>query len=117
MVTLGNKRKALFHMKVNPRLYNSCFSRPHRYKNGRPIESNHTIKVGHVLTIMEVSEKDTGNYTVILTNPISKEKQSHMVSLVVNGESIQFSFSAQNLLSSVWLYFPIPLSPAISFIS
>lgn len=47
---------------------------------------------------MEVSEKDTGNYTVILTNPISKEKQSHMVSLVVNGESIQFSFSAQNLL-------------------
>uniref|UniRef100_A0ABI7W177 receptor protein-tyrosine kinase n=1 Tax=Felis catus TaxID=9685 RepID=A0ABI7W177_FELCA len=54
------------------------------YKNGRPIESNHTIKVGHVLTIMEVSEKDTGNYTVILTNPISKEKQSHVVSLVVN---------------------------------
>uniref|UniRef100_A0A8I3NL69 Vascular endothelial growth factor receptor 2 n=2 Tax=Canis lupus familiaris TaxID=9615 RepID=A0A8I3NL69_CANLF len=54
------------------------------YKNGRPIESNHTIKVGHVLTIMEVSEKDTGNYTVILTNPISKEKQSHVISLVVN---------------------------------
>ncbi|XP_073093699.1 vascular endothelial growth factor receptor 2 isoform X5 [Manis javanica] len=54
------------------------------YKNGRSIESNHTIKVGHVLTIMEVSEKDTGNYTVILTNPISKEKQSHVVSLVVN---------------------------------
>ncbi|XP_045388999.1 vascular endothelial growth factor receptor 2 isoform X1 [Lemur catta] len=54
------------------------------YKNGRPLESNHTIKVGHVLTIMEVSEKDTGNYTVILTNPISKEKQSHVVSLIVN---------------------------------
>lgn len=69
-----------------------------RYKNGRSIESNHTIKVGHVLTIMEVSEKDTGNYTVILTNPISKEKQSHVVSLVVNGESTQFSVSAQNLL-------------------
>lgn len=71
---------------------------PYRYKNGKPIESNHTIKVGHVLTIMEVSEKDTGNYTVVLTNPISKEKQSHMVSLVVNGESMKFSFSAQNLL-------------------
>lgn len=69
-----------------------------RYKNGRPIESNHTIKVGHVLTIMEVSEKDRGNYTVILTNPISKEKQSHVVSLVVNGESMQFSSPAQNLL-------------------
>lgn len=40
---------------------------------------------------MEVSEKDTGNYTIILTNPISKEKQSHVVSLIVNGESIQFS--------------------------
>ncbi|XP_006868116.1 PREDICTED: vascular endothelial growth factor receptor 2 [Chrysochloris asiatica] len=54
------------------------------YKNGRLLDSNHTIKVGHVLTIMEVSEKDTGNYTVILTNPLSKEKQSHVVSLVVN---------------------------------
>lgn len=41
--------------------------------------------------IMEVSEKDAGNYTVILTNPISKEKQSHVVSLVVNGEFAQFS--------------------------
>ena len=45
---------------------------------------------------MEVSEKDAGNYTVVLTNPKSKEKQSHMVSLIVNGEFIQFSFSAQN---------------------
>nr|XP_055240181.1 vascular endothelial growth factor receptor 2 isoform X2 [Gorilla gorilla gorilla] len=53
------------------------------YKNGIPLESNHTIKAGHILTIMEVSERDTGNYTVILTNPISKEKQSHVVSLVV----------------------------------
>ncbi|KAM5272191.1 vascular endothelial growth factor receptor 2 [Ctenodactylus gundi] len=54
------------------------------YKNGRLLESNYTIKVGHVLTIMEASEKDTGNYTIILTNPISKEKQSHTISLVVN---------------------------------
>uniref|UniRef100_A0A452TI79 Vascular endothelial growth factor receptor 2 n=1 Tax=Ursus maritimus TaxID=29073 RepID=A0A452TI79_URSMA len=54
------------------------------YKNGRPIESNHTIKGEKELIIMEVSEKDTGNYTVILTNPISKEKQSHVVSLLVN---------------------------------
>ncbi|NP_001182599.1 vascular endothelial growth factor receptor 2 precursor [Oryctolagus cuniculus] len=54
------------------------------YKNGRLLESNHTIKVGHVLTISEASEKDTGNYTVILTNPITREKQSHVVSLVVN---------------------------------
>ncbi|XP_008831540.1 vascular endothelial growth factor receptor 2 [Nannospalax galili] len=54
------------------------------YKNGRPIESNYTMTVGSALTIMEVSERDTGNYTIILTNPISKEKQSHMVSLIVN---------------------------------
>uniref|UniRef100_A0A8C2VH39 receptor protein-tyrosine kinase n=1 Tax=Chinchilla lanigera TaxID=34839 RepID=A0A8C2VH39_CHILA len=54
------------------------------YKNGRLIESNYTVRVGHALMIMEVSEKDSGNYTVILTNPISKEKQSHVVSLVVN---------------------------------
>ncbi|XP_058523273.1 vascular endothelial growth factor receptor 2 isoform X1 [Ochotona princeps] len=54
------------------------------YKNGRLLESNHTIKVGHVLTIMEASEKDTGNYTIILTNPITGERQSHVVSLVVN---------------------------------
>ncbi|XP_008046021.1 vascular endothelial growth factor receptor 2 [Carlito syrichta] len=53
------------------------------YKNGSPLESNHTIKVGHVLTITAVSERDTGNYTVVLTNPVSKEKQSHMVALVV----------------------------------
>lgn len=54
------------------------------YRNGRPIESNYTMIVGDELTIMEVSERDAGNYTVILTNPISMEKQSHMVSLVVN---------------------------------
>lgn len=54
------------------------------YKNGRPLESNHTIRVGHVLTIMEVSEKDTGNYTIVLINPISREKQSHRLTLVVN---------------------------------
>lgn len=38
---------------------------------------------------MEVSERDAGNYTVILTNPLTLEKQSHVVSLVVNGESTQ----------------------------
>lgn len=54
------------------------------YRNGKPIESNYTMIVGDELTIMEVSERDAGNYTVILTNPISMEKQSHMVSLVVN---------------------------------
>ncbi|KAH0520213.1 Vascular endothelial growth factor receptor 2 [Microtus ochrogaster] len=54
------------------------------YRNGRPIESNYTMTVGDELTIMEVSERDAGNYTIVLTNPISMEKQSHVVSLVVN---------------------------------
>ncbi|EGW02712.1 Vascular endothelial growth factor receptor 2 [Cricetulus griseus] len=54
------------------------------YRNGRPIESNYTMIVGDELTIMEVSERDAGNYTIVLTNPISMEKQSHVVSLVVN---------------------------------
>ncbi|XP_055485289.1 vascular endothelial growth factor receptor 2 [Psammomys obesus] len=54
------------------------------YRNGRPIESNYTMIVGNELTIMEVSEKDAGNYTIILTNPITMEKQSHVVSLIVN---------------------------------
>lgn len=47
------------------------------------------MTVGDELTIMEVSERDAGNYTIVLTNPISMEKQSHVVSLVVNGESVQ----------------------------
>ncbi|KAL1790649.1 vascular endothelial growth factor receptor 2 [Sigmodon hispidus] len=54
------------------------------YRNGKPIESNFTMTVGDELTIMEVSERDAGNYTIVLTNPISMEKQSHVVSLVVN---------------------------------
>uniref|UniRef100_A0A6I8NA25 Vascular endothelial growth factor receptor 2 n=1 Tax=Ornithorhynchus anatinus TaxID=9258 RepID=A0A6I8NA25_ORNAN len=54
------------------------------YKNGRVINSNHTVRVGPVLTIVEASERDAGNYTVTLTNPVTKERQSHMVSLVVN---------------------------------
>uniref|UniRef100_F7DLA5 Vascular endothelial growth factor receptor 2 n=1 Tax=Monodelphis domestica TaxID=13616 RepID=F7DLA5_MONDO len=54
------------------------------YKHGKAIESNHTVKVGHALTITEASEKDAGNYTVLLTNPITKARQSHVVSLVVN---------------------------------
>ncbi|XP_051820092.1 vascular endothelial growth factor receptor 2 [Antechinus flavipes] len=54
------------------------------YKNGKAIESNYTVKVGHVLTITEASEKDAGNYTILLINPITKARHSHVVSLVVN---------------------------------
>ena len=88
MVSIANKCKVVFYLEANPSVILIPGISPPRYKNGRPIESNHTIKGEKELIIMEVSEKDTGNYTVILTNPVSKEKQSHVVSLLVNGEFI-----------------------------
>ncbi|CAM5108796.1 unnamed protein product [Eretmochelys imbricata] len=54
------------------------------YKNGKAISTNHTIKLGYTLTITEASEKDAGNYTIVLTNPINKEQQRHTFDLVVN---------------------------------
>nr|XP_034968428.1 vascular endothelial growth factor receptor 2 [Zootoca vivipara] len=54
------------------------------YKNGKPIASNRTLKLGYSLTITEVSERDAGNYTIILTNPINKEQEKHTFHLVVN---------------------------------
>lgn len=63
-----------------------------------------------MLTIMEASEKDTGNYTIILTNPITGERQSHVVSLVVNGESTQFSLS---MFGSTWFCPSTPTKPLL----
>ncbi|KAL8207400.1 UNVERIFIED_CONTAM: hypothetical protein K2H54_055998 [Gekko kuhli] len=54
------------------------------YKNGRAITANRTVKLGHSLTISEMSERDAGNYTVVLTNPINKEQERHTFHLVVN---------------------------------
>uniref|UniRef100_A0A8D0HR86 receptor protein-tyrosine kinase n=1 Tax=Sphenodon punctatus TaxID=8508 RepID=A0A8D0HR86_SPHPU len=54
------------------------------YKNGKTINANHTIKLGYTLTISDASEKDAGNYTIILTNPINKEQQWHTFQLAVN---------------------------------
>lgn len=54
------------------------------FKNGRAITANRTIKIGYSLTITEVSERDAGNYTVVLTNPINKEKETHTFQLAVN---------------------------------
>ncbi|KAM4709506.1 vascular endothelial growth factor receptor 2 [Discoglossus pictus] len=53
------------------------------FKNGIQLHSNHMIKVGYVLLIIAASEKDTGNYTVVLTNPQTMEKQSHTFHLSV----------------------------------
>lgn len=57
-----------------------------RFKNGRAITANRTIKIGYSLTITEVSERDAGNYTVVLTNPVNKEKETHTFQLAVNGK-------------------------------
>ncbi|KAH0616191.1 hypothetical protein JD844_027130 [Phrynosoma platyrhinos] len=54
------------------------------YKNGKPIVTNRSIKLGYSLTIIEANERDAGNYTVVLTNPINKEQKSHTFHLVVN---------------------------------
>ncbi|XP_048365783.1 vascular endothelial growth factor receptor 2 isoform X2 [Sphaerodactylus townsendi] len=54
------------------------------YKNGKAITANRTVKLGHSLTISETSERDAGNYTVVLTNPINKEQERHTFHLVVN---------------------------------
>uniref|UniRef100_A0A8D2LUM6 Vascular endothelial growth factor receptor 2 n=1 Tax=Varanus komodoensis TaxID=61221 RepID=A0A8D2LUM6_VARKO len=54
------------------------------YKNGKPIVANRTIKLGYSLTITETSERDAGNYTVELTNPINKEREKHTFRLAVN---------------------------------
>ncbi|XP_077158113.1 vascular endothelial growth factor receptor 2 [Paroedura picta] len=54
------------------------------YKNGKSLTANRILKLGHSLTISETSERDAGNYTVVLTNPINKEQERHTFRLVVN---------------------------------
>ncbi|XP_067843475.1 vascular endothelial growth factor receptor 2 isoform X2 [Heptranchias perlo] len=57
-------------------------------KNGKPISKDqvrYNIKqVGFTLMISDVTEKDVGNYTIILRNPVTKEEQRHTVQLIVN---------------------------------
>lgn len=57
-----------------------------RYKNGKAINTNHTVKLGYTLMITEATEKDAGNYTVVLTNPINKMQKRHTFTLLVNGK-------------------------------
>ncbi|XP_060102360.1 vascular endothelial growth factor receptor 2 [Heteronotia binoei] len=54
------------------------------YKNGKAITANRTVKLSHSLTISETSERDAGNYTVVLTNPVNKEQERHTFHLIVN---------------------------------
>uniref|UniRef100_A0A8C9EIT8 receptor protein-tyrosine kinase n=1 Tax=Pavo cristatus TaxID=9049 RepID=A0A8C9EIT8_PAVCR len=54
------------------------------YKNGKVMNANHTIKLGYTLVITEATEKDAGNYTVVLTNPTNKMQRRHTFTLLVN---------------------------------
>ncbi|XP_072352881.1 vascular endothelial growth factor receptor 2 isoform X1 [Scyliorhinus torazame] len=57
-------------------------------KNGKLISNgqkhDRTKQVGDTLMISDVTEKDAGNYTIILTNPMTKERQRHTIRLMVN---------------------------------
>ncbi|XP_030047255.1 vascular endothelial growth factor receptor 2 [Microcaecilia unicolor] len=55
------------------------------FKNGKVLHANHTLKMGnYALTIIDVSEANKGNYTAVLTNPITREQQIHTFNLLVN---------------------------------
>ncbi len=69
------------------------------------------------LTIYGVTEKDAGNYTVVMTNKITKEEQRRTFRLLVNGsESLLFSpLLSSPLLSSPLLSSPLLSSPLLSY--
>ncbi|XP_013926823.1 PREDICTED: vascular endothelial growth factor receptor 2, partial [Thamnophis sirtalis] len=71
------------------------------YKNGEAIVANRTVKLGYSLIITEMSEKDAGNYTVVLTNPINQQREKHTFHLVVN---VPPQIGENALLSSVDSY-------------
>uniref|UniRef100_A0A8C7NT77 receptor protein-tyrosine kinase n=1 Tax=Oncorhynchus mykiss TaxID=8022 RepID=A0A8C7NT77_ONCMY len=56
------------------------------YKNGQPIyKDDYRFKpTRDSLMILGLAEKDAGNYTVVLTNKITKEEQRRSVQLLVN---------------------------------
>ncbi|KAM9384280.1 vascular endothelial growth factor receptor 2 isoform 3-T3 [Pholidichthys leucotaenia] len=54
-------------------------------KNGSPMKEDYRLKQrADGLTIRGVTEMDTGNYTVVLTNKITKEEQRRSFQLLVN---------------------------------
>ncbi|XP_072294427.1 vascular endothelial growth factor receptor 2 isoform X2 [Eucyclogobius newberryi] len=54
-------------------------------KNGHPLKEDYRIKQkSDALVIREVKEVDAGNYTMILTNKITKEEQRRAFQLMVN---------------------------------
>ncbi|XP_073332125.1 vascular endothelial growth factor receptor 2 isoform X1 [Pagrus major] len=54
-------------------------------KNGQPLKDDYRIKQkSDVLIIRAVTEMDAGNYTVVLTNKMTKEEQRRSFQLLVN---------------------------------
>lgn len=57
-----------------------------RLKNGQVLKDNYRIKQrGDSLLIQGVTETDAGNYTIVLTNKITKEEKRRFFQLLVNG--------------------------------
>uniref|UniRef100_A0A8C5M3F9 receptor protein-tyrosine kinase n=1 Tax=Leptobrachium leishanense TaxID=445787 RepID=A0A8C5M3F9_9ANUR len=53
------------------------------FKNGKSLYSKHMSRGSSYLTIVGVTEKDAGNYTVVLINPRTREQKSHTFQVVV----------------------------------
>lgn len=57
-----------------------------RLKNGLPLKDDYRIKQrSDALIIRGVTELDAGNYTMVLTNKITKEERRCSFQLLVNG--------------------------------
>lgn len=71
--------------------------RPSRIKNGQLLKEDYRIKqLSDALVIHGVTELDAGNYTIFLSNKVTKEEQKRDFQLLVNGNFqlfIYFSFS------------------------
>lgn len=78
-----------------------------RLKNGEALKDDYRIKQrSDALTIHRVTETDAGNYTVILSNKMTKEEQRRSVQLLVNGTfcPVYFLFTQLLPVGSIWHY-------------
>lgn len=67
-----------------------------RLKNGQPLKEDYRIRQkSDALVIRGVTEMDAGNYTIFLSNKVTKEEQKRSFQLLVNGNHqlfIEFLF-------------------------
>lgn len=60
-----------------------------RFKNGQPLKEDYRIRQkSDALVIHGVTENDAGNYTIFLSNRVTKEEQKRSFQLLVNGNPI-----------------------------